>query len=199
MFTGLIRDVGTVIAVTKPNPDERVFTIKTALPVDIYPLGASIACNGCCLTVTEKTADTFTVMASAETLSKTALADWTEGTVINVEPSLRMGDELGGHLVFGHCDGLATLETVVADGDSWRLTFRLPADKARYVASKGSVALDGISLTVNEVNGDTFGVNIIPYTWEHTNLSQRKVGDRLNFEIDMLARYVARLLDKDAA
>ena len=192
MFTGLIQDIGRVQSIDKDG-DWRI-VIQTGMHMDAHEIGASIACSGCCLTVVEKTSDSFTVDVSHESLSKTIIGNWCEGTRINLEPSLKLGDEMGGHIVSGHVDGLAELIEIKEDHDSWRLSFRVPRDFAGYIASKGSIALDGISLTVNEVEGDTFGVNIIPHTWEHTTLSDRGVGDRLNFEVDMLARYVARQL-----
>ena len=196
MFTGLIRDIGVVRAVTALPDDQREFSISTKLSARDFTIGASICCAGVCLTVTEFGADWFKVHASAETFDKTNIGEWEEGRIINLEPSLRIGDELGGHLVYGHCDGMARLEDIRAEGESYRLTFAVPEELSRFIAPKGSIALDGISLTVNEVEGARFGVNIIPHTWENTSLSQRKVGDVLNMEIDMLARYVARMLGK---
>lgn len=158
---------------------------------------APIACDGCCLTVVEKGADWFAVGVSRESIAKTTLKSWEEGYNVNLERSLCVGDELGGHIVSGHVDGLAVLENVTPDGGSYRLKIRAPQELARYIASKGSVALNGISLTVNEVEGDIFGINIIPHTWEHTNLKNVPVGGTLNMEVDMLARYVARMMDFD--
>lgn len=138
----------------------------------------------------------FTVEVSAETLSKTTLSDWHEGLRINLEPSLKLGDELGGHLVFGHVDGRAEIIDLKQEGESCRVQIAAPLELAHYIAPKGSVALDGVSLTVNEVSGNRFGVNIIPHTWAHTTFQDKKIGDILNIEIDMLARYVARMLGK---
>lgn len=195
MFTGLIQDIGIVQAVM-PQDGSVALKIRTPrMDLSREKIGASIACSGCCLTVTEKGDDWFSVIVSNETLDKTAIGAWKIGDLINLEPSLRLGDELGGHLVYGHIDGLAKLTRIKEDGDSYRLTIEPPDDLMRFIAPKGSIALDGISLTVNEVNTKTFGVNIIPHTWMHTNLSQRKDGDHLHIEIDMLARYVARLKD----
>lgn len=193
MFTGIITDVGRVSRVEKRG-DTR-FTIATGYDVPSIDLGASIACNGCCLTVVEKGADSFLVEASAETLSKTTLASWAEGTRINLERALRVGDELGGHIVSGHVDGVATIVSIVPEGDSKRFTFEAPAPLARFIAPKGSVTLDGTSLTVNEVEGVRFGVNIIPHTQTVTTWGSLKPADRVNIEIDMLARYVARLAE----
>ncbi len=197
MFTGIITDIGRVQAVERRG-DTR-FTIGTSFDMDAVPIGASIACNGVCLTVVEKGGGWFAIEASAETLSKTTLGAWGEGTPINLERSLRLGDELGGHLVYGHVDGVATVAGIRPEGDSLRFTFEAPADLARYVAPKGSVALDGVSLTVNEVEGPRFGINIIPHTQTATTFGELKTGDRVNMEVDMLARYVARLMDREPA
>ncbi len=198
MFTGIITAQGTVKNVDETRGDKR-FVIETPWDMTSVPIGASIACSGCCLTVVEKTENSFTVDVSAESLSKTNLNDWSEGSKLNLESSLKFGDELGGHLVSGHVDGLAVLESITPEGDSHRLKIRVPQNMKHFIASKGSVALDGISLTINEVEDDVFGVNIIPHTWEVTTLGQRKVGDKLNLEVDMLARYVARILGKEEA
>ncbi len=195
MFTGIITHIGTVLTVDASGGDRR-FVIGTLFDMDTVAIGASIACDGCCLTVVQKDAQSFVVDVSAESLSKTALGAWTVGRKVNLERSLKLGDELGGHIVSGHVDGLATVESVTREGDSHRLKIRSPAPLAHYIASKGSVALNGISLTVNEVEGDVFGINIIPHTWTHTNIGQAKPGDKLNMEIDMLARYVARMMGK---
>lgn len=194
MFTGIVQDRGRVRGVDKTRGDLRL-EIETALDLAPVPLGASICCSGCCLTVVEKTQDGFFVDVSAETLSKTALGTWAVGTEINLEPSLKLGDELGGHFVFGHVDAVVKLLESKPEGGSHRLTIELPAALARYVAPKGSVSLDGVSLTVNEVAAGSFGVNIIPHTWEKTTLGLKKPGDALNMEIDMLARYVSRALE----
>ena len=198
MFTGIIKDIGEVAEI-KETAKGRILRIRTGLPLEVTAIGASISCDGCCLTVVEKTKDSFTVDVSAETLSKTNIGDWKTGTKVNLESSLRLGDEMGGHLVSGHVDGLATLESVKPDGESFRLKIKVPKQLAPYIASKGSVALNGISLTVNEVEGDVFGVCIIPHTWKVTNISHIKPGGKMNLEVDMLARYVARILGKEAA
>ncbi len=197
MFTGLIQDIGIIREITKDG-DWRI-VIKTGMDMGALSMGASIACGGCCLTVMEKTADSFAVEVSAESLAKTNIGAWVEGRRVNLEPSLKMGDELGGHFVFGHVDGLAELSDIRKEGGSHRLTIKSPAALMSYIASKGSIALDGISLTVNEVGADSFGVNIIPHSWAHTTLSDRVVGDKMNIEIDMLARYVARQMEAKAA
>ena len=191
MFTGIITDIGRVARIEQRG-DTR-FTIETKYPVATIDIGASIACGGCCLTVVAKGNNSFTIEASRETLSVTTLGQWLEGTAINLERALKMGDELGGHMVSGHVDGVAVITAIANEGDSKRFTFEAPPSLARYVAQKGSVTLDGTSLTVNEVEGLCFGVNIIPHTQTVTTWGQSKVGDRVNIEIDMLARYVARL------
>lgn len=201
MFTGIITDFGRVHRLRRgTGPEDGCeLTIATAYPVDEIALGASIACSGPCLTVIAIEPGVFTVEASAETLARTTLGEWTEGTPVNLERALRLGDELGGHLVSGHVDGVAQLVKRRPEGDSIRFTIEAPAELARYIAPKGSVALDGVSLTVNEVEGGRFGVNIIPYTLAHTSLGEARPGQRLNLEIDTIARYVARLLDVSGA
>jgi len=196
MFTGLITDVGRLRA-RKPLEKGVRFEIATGFPMEEVAIGASIACCGACLTVVEKGADWFAVDVSAETLDKTTLGDWQPGRRINLERSLRLGDELGGHIVSGHVDGVAEIVARRPDGEATRFTVRPPAELAHFVASKGSVALDGVSLTVNEVDGGEFGVCIIPHTLVCTTFGDLQPGDRVNLEIDMLARYVARLLEKD--
>ncbi|MDP9196695.1 MAG: riboflavin synthase [Pseudomonadota bacterium] len=191
MFTGIITDVGAVTAVERRG-DVRFF-IRTAFDLQAVSLGASIACSGVCLTVVEKKGEVFAVDVSAETLSKTTVGSWAAGTPVNLERSLKLGDELGGHLVYGHVDGVGEVVSVKSEGDSQRWTFRIPEPLARFVASKGSIALNGVSLTVNEVQGATFGVNLIPHTLTHTTFGTMKPGDPVNVEVDMLARYVARL------
>ena len=197
MFTGIITDVGQVRAV-ETRGDTR-FVIATRYPLDEIAIGASIACSGPCLTVVAKSDGGFAVDASAETLARTTAGAWREGTKINLERALKMGDELGGHLLTGHVDAVATLESRKPEGDSLRLTFRVPAPYDRAIASKGAVALDGVSLTVNEVEGTNFGVNIIPHTQRETTLRDVRPGDRVNLEIDLIARYLARLIGKDIA
>ncbi|UUX50230.1 riboflavin synthase [Nisaea acidiphila] len=193
MFTGIITHIGTVGRIEKTG-DTRM-TVSAGFDMADVAIGASIACSGCCLTVVDKGEDWFAADVSAETLSKTNLSSWQEGTRINLERALKVGDELGGHIVSGHVDGPAEIVSIISEGDSHRLTLRPTPELAAFVAQKGSVALDGISLTVNEVSVTTFGVNIIQHTWNETTLSDRKPGDQLNMEVDMLARYVARLID----
>lgn len=191
MFTGIITDVGRVRSV-ETNGDTRL-VIETAYDTSEIDIGASIACAGPCLTVTDKDDGWFAVDASAETLSKTTLGGWAKGTRVNLERALRVGDEMGGHIVTGHVDGIAVVISVTPEGDSQRFVLEAPKEYARYVAPKGSVTLDGVSLTVNEVDGSQFGVNIIPHTQAATTFGDLKPGDRVNFEIDVLARYVDRL------
>ncbi len=193
MFTGIITDVGRVRAI-RPGGDTR-FEIETAFDTATIPLGASIACSGPCLTVVDTGPGWFAVQASAETLARTTLGEWTVGTPVNLERALRIGDELGGHIVTGHIDGVARIADRRPDGDSIRFTVVPPPALMPFVAPKGSVCLDGVSLTVNEVEPDRFGINIIPHTRERTGFAVRQVGDRVNMEIDMLARYLARLIE----
>ena len=195
MFTGIITDVGTVELVSKRG--DTTFKIKTAFDPASIPIGASIACSGPCLTVIAKGGQAgdawFSVEVSAETMSKTTLEDWVVGKRINLEKSLRVGDEIGGHIVSGHVDGVGEVISVTAEGDSHRYKIKAPKNLAKFIAPKGSISLDGTSLTVNEVEGNTFGVNIIPHTSKATTWGGIKAGDRINIEIDMLARYLARL------
>jgi riboflavin synthase len=178
-----------------PGGDTR-FEFSTHYTLDDVPVGASICCSGVCLTVLETGDDWFAVTASAETLRCTTMGSWQVGSPVNFERALRLGDEFGGHIVSGHVDDVTTLETLESEGDSQQMVFSLPEALSPYVAAKGSVALDGVSLTVNDVNGHRFGVNIIPHTLAVTTLGALKPGDRVNVEIDMLARYVARHFEK---
>ncbi len=196
MFTGIITDLGRVRRLRHgAGPAAGLeLTIATAFEANEIPLGASIACSGPCLTVVAVEPGAFTVQASAETLACSTMGEWAEGTPVNLERALRLGDELGGHLVSGHVDGVARFVDRRPEGDSVRFTIEVPESLLRYIAPKGSVALDGISLTVNEVAENRFGVNIIPYTLAHTSLGEAAPGQRMNLEIDTIARYVARLL-----
>lgn len=194
MFTGIITGVGQVRAVDR-NGDTRI-TVETAEDTAAIALGASITCSGPCLTVIDKGPGWFMVAASSETMARTTLGSWGLGTAVNLERALRLGDELGGHIVSGHIDGVAEVVDTRPDGDSVLLSIAVPEPLARYIAPKGSVALDGVSLTVNEVDGVRFGVNIIAHTAQATTFGATGPGDRLNLEVDMLARYVARLIDK---
>jgi riboflavin synthase len=194
MFTGLITDVGEVVAKTGGQ-----FTIQSHYALTAHDTGASICCDGVCLTATSITPSgtgaRFTVDVSNETLSKTTLGGWTAGRRINLERSLRAGDELGGHIVSGHVDGVAKIISITADGDSRRILFEAPEHLARYIAPKGSVALDGTSLTVNEVSGTRFGVNLIPHSLTVTTWGAKSPGEAVNLEVDVFARYVARLME----
>lgn len=194
MFTGIITDIGTVTRVT-PRDGANIYEIATSFDLSKIAIGASIACSGVCLTVTEKTANTFCVDVSNATLDVTTLAAWGQGSKINLEASLKLGDELGGHLVSGHVDGVGHLEKVEADGASVRMTFAVPDHLAMYVATKGSICVDGVSLTVNNVEGDRFSVNVIPHTLAATTLGTLKADDVVNIEVDQLARYIARQLE----
>jgi riboflavin synthase len=191
MFTGIVAGIGTIRHVARAG-DLRA-RIACDWDMDSVAIGASVACAGVCLTVADKGADWFGADISAETLSKTTLGGWAEGTRVNLERSLRVGDELGGHIVSGHVDGVADVVAMAPEGGSVRVTLRAPADLAKYVAPKGSVALDGTSLTVNTVAGAEFAVNLIPHTLAVTTWGAIAAGDRVNIEADMLARYVARL------
>lgn len=197
MFTGIVTDLGRV-RVLRKRGDTRI-EIETAFDTSEIDIGASIACSGPCLTVVEKGPGWFAVDASAETLARSTLGDWVEGTLVNLERAMCVGDELGGHIVSGHVDGAAGVLDTSPEGDSVRFSFAAPEAFERYISPKGSVALDGVSLTVNEVDGATFGVNIIPHTLQRTTFGSLGTGDRVNFEIDTIARYVARLLGKDLA
>ena len=192
MFTGIVSDVGTVREVS--DKGDRRFAIATSYDMASIAEGASIACAGVCLTVVGTGAGHFAITASAETLARTTLGGWRTGTRVNLERPLRLGDELGGHLVTGHVDDVAVLIAARPEGASLRWTVEAPAGLARFIAEKGSVALDGVSLTVNEVAGGRFGVNLIPHTLGSTTLGAVAPGDRVNLEIDILARYVQRLV-----
>lgn len=204
MFTGIITDIGRVkrVQTTGEGAGEgRRFEIETAFDINDIDIGASIACAGACMTVVDKGRNGgngwFAVEVSAESLSKTTLGSWGEGTAMNLERAMRLGDELGGHIVSGHVDGVGELLGRETDGDSQRYTFRAPDDLAKYLAPKGSVTIDGVSLTINEVDGAEFGINLIPHTQTATTLGALAPGSHVNMEIDMLARYVARLLGKE--
>jgi riboflavin synthase len=198
MFTGIITDIGKVRKI-EPGTDTRI-EIESTLDIGDLEIGASIACSGPCLTVVLKGRDGgsswFAVDVSSESLARTTIADWTLGRRVNLERAMRLGDELGGHMVSGHVDGVALVrarEAVGDEGGSVCLTLDAPVGLAKFIAEKGSIALDGVSLTVNDVAGDTFTVNIIPHTLENTTIGEIKVGAEVNFEVDLVARYVARL------
>ncbi len=197
MFTGIVTDLGEVRKVARGQGQDARFEVATQYDLSTVEIGASIAHNGVCLTVIEKGADSYIIQASDETLSKTTLGDWREGQRVNLERACKVGDELGGHIVSGHVDGVARVVSIRPENESLRFTFEAPAELAKFVAPKGSVALDGVSLTVNEVDGRLFGINVIPHTQSVTTFGLLREGDRVNMEIDMLARYVARLLERD--
>lgn len=194
MFTGIVQDMGTVQARENRGGDARIVIACDRLDVSRIHTGDSICVQGCCLTAVEVMGNAFAADVSRETLSLTTLGELAVGSAVNLEPSLRAGDPLGGHLVSGHVDGLAQIIGVSGDARSQRIRIEVPQQLARYIARKGSVAVDGVSLTINEVEGATFGVNIIPHTQAVTTLGQLKVGSRVNLEVDQIARYVERLL-----
>ena len=198
MFTGIITDVGRVRSIERRG-DTR-FVIETRFDTATIDIGASIACSGPCLTVVDKGPGWFAADVSAETIACTNFGDLTEGSLLNLERSLKVGDELGGHIVTGHVDGVGRIVEITRVGDSYRTVFEVPAGLSRFIAAKGSIAINGVSLTVNQVEGDRFSINLIPHTQERTsfgdpsgNAPGARVGDRVNLEIDVLARYVARL------
>lgn len=195
MFTGIVTDVGTVRHIEKRGDTHVV--IATQYDVGAIDTGASIACAGICLTVVDKGNGKdrwFAVTASAETVSKTTVGNWKVGDPVNLERPMRVGDELGGHIVTGHIDGTAEIVRVAPEGESTRMMFSAPKNLAPFIAHKGSIALDGVSLTVNEVDGARFGVNIIPHTKSVTTFGRAKTGGNVNLEVDLMARYVARLV-----
>ncbi|WP_374660546.1 riboflavin synthase [Phenylobacterium sp.] len=191
MFTGIVTDVGRLRAVRETNRDLR-FEVETSFDLSTIDMGASISHAGCCLTIVEKGEGWFAVEISGETLSLTTLGAWKEGDPINLERAARVGDELGGHIVSGHVDGVGEVVSVESEGGSHRVKIRVPKPLHRFIAPKGSITVDGVSLTVNEVEDDVFGVNLIPHTWDVTTLGRLKPGVKVNLEIDMLARYLAR-------
>jgi riboflavin synthase len=192
MFTGIISDVGRIREISED--EGRRLIVETGLPLAEIPLGGSIATSGICFTAIDKGSDWFAVQASGATLEVTTAGAWKVGDKVNLERSLRIGDELGGHIVFGHVDAVGRILALDPAGSSHRLEIGVPADLAPLIAVKGSIAVDGISLTVNQSGPDRFAVNIISHSWTHTSLPARAVGDGVNIEIDMLARYVARQL-----
>lgn len=193
MFTGLVEDTGTVAAV-RPLGNGVELRIRTAIPLHEVEIGASIACDGCCLTVETKDGDCFTATAGKETLAHTTLGTVKPGRRIHLERALRVGDRLGGHLVQGHVDGVGTVSRVSRERESWVFWMEAPSELARYIAPKGSITIDGVSLTVNEIDGLRFRVNIVPHTIEVTRLGELTPGHGINLEVDILAKYVERLL-----
>jgi riboflavin synthase len=194
VFTGIVQDVGRVQVLEARDGDVQMVIEFDRMDPSGIRIGDSICVQGCCLTATELLGSAFAADVSRETLSLTTLGDLRPGTSVNLEPSLKAGDSLGGHLVSGHVDGIATITSISGDARSQRLKIAVPSELARYIARKGSVAVDGVSLTVNEVDGNEFGVNIIPHTQTVTTLGRLVVGARVNLEIDQVARYVERLL-----
>lgn len=195
MFTGIITDVGRVRSIDAVDGGQRL-SIETRFDTVSIAIGASIACSGACLTVVDKGVRWFAADVSGETLACTTLGAWRVGTPVNLERSLTPSGELGGHIVLGHVDGVAEIVSIRRDGESRRLEIDAPAELSRFVAAKGSVAVDGVSLTVNHVDGDRFGVNIVPHTWDNTVYAGYREGSRVNLEIDVIARYAARLLER---
>jgi len=198
MFTGIINDLGRIRAVSAGTADaDTRFEISTAFDTATVDIGASIACSGPCLTVVEKGKGWFAVEASGETLRRTSLGRWRKGTKVNLERSLQLGDEMGGHIVTGHIDCVAEIAAMVNEGASVRFDVRVPSDYLSFIAAKGSIALEGVSLTVNDVEGDCFSINVIRHTQDCTTFGDLKTGDPDNLEVDVLARYVARQLGKE--
>lgn len=197
MFTGIVTDVGTVRELRQAG--DTGIVIETAYDTARIDIGASICCSGACLTVTDKGAGWFAVTASAETLACTNLDEWRTGTRVNLERALKVGDELGGHIVSGHVDGVGRVDSLHKEGDSIRVVISVPEHLAGHVAAKGSIAVDGVSLTVNEVDGARFGINVIPHTQQATTFGTLTQEQRVNIEVDLLARYVARLMERNPA
>ncbi len=195
MFTGIIEAIGSVHSASPRDGDVRLQLACAGLDLHGARAGDSIAVNGACLTAVSLTSDGFAADVSRETLAMTTLADLTAGSPVNLETALKAGQPLGGHLVSGHVDGIGEVVSVTRDARSWRLVFAAPTQLARYIARKGSICIDGVSLTVNEVEGTRFGVNIVPHTWQATTISGYRAGTRVNLEVDQLARYLERLLE----
>lgn len=196
MFTGIVTDLGTVRAIEPAGTGRDLrLVIATAWDTAAIPPGASVACNGCCLTVVETGPGTLAFTASAETLARTTIGRWRPGQAVNLERALKLGEEVGGHLVQGHIDGVGAVAAVTPEGGSLRMRIRPPPDLMPFIAPKGSIAVDGVSLTVNDVDADAFGVNIIPHTAAVTTFGRLKPGDPVNIEVDLIARYLARLIE----
>ena len=193
MFTGIITAIGELVAINHKPDGGASLEIQTPWDCKAIALGSSIACSGICLTLVDATANSFIVDASDETLQVTTMAEWQVGRRINLERALALGDELGGHIVSGHVDGKGIVTRILSEGDSYLMAFDLPEELAPFVAAKGSITLDGISLTVNRVKGTMFEIMVVPHTWANTTLADADVGFAVNVEVDMLARYVARM------
>jgi riboflavin synthase len=198
MFTGIVKAKGSIAAIEKRGGDARFRVMATGLPWADYAVGDSISVSGVCLTAVHLHDDGFDTDVSVETLDVTTLKNLRVGDAVNLEPALRVGDALGGHLVSGHVDGIGKMIARADDARSIRMTFEVPGALARYVARKGSICVDGVSLTINEVSGNTFGLNIIPHTAEVTTMGSYEVGTAVNIEVDLLARYIERMLGGDA-
>lgn len=198
MFTGIISDIGTITHAELTLGADAVFAIESHYNIATLAMGASVSHQGVCLTLigfeATDTGSTWRVQVSKESLDLTTAANWTVGTRLNLERALKMGDELGGHMVSGHVDGIGEIVAIRKENESHRVSIKVPSHLAKYISPKGSVAIDGISLTVNEVDGEVFGINVIPHTWEVTTLGQVKVGTLVNLEADQMARYVDRIL-----
>jgi riboflavin synthase len=199
VFTGIIKAKGSIGAMEKRGGDVRLRVTATELPWADYAVGDSLSVNGVCLTAVHLHDDGFDTDVSVETLDVTTLGQLESGDAVNLEPALRVGDALGGHLVSGHVDGIGKLLSRSDDARSIRMTFEAPDELARYIARKGSICVDGVSLTINEVSGNTFGLNIIPHTAEVTTMGSYEVGRAVNLEVDLLARYIERMLGNDAS
>lgn len=197
MFTGIVQALGRIVAITPKGGDVELTIAAGASMLSGVSIGDSICVNGCCLTATRIEGETFAADVSRETLAVTTLRDWTVGTRVNLENALRVGQPLGGHYVSGHVDGIGTVVSVASDARSHRVQFEAPAELARYIARKGSICIDGVSLTVNEVEAQRFGVNLIPHTLEMTIAQDYRVGTRVNLEVDIIARYLERLLPQE--
>jgi riboflavin synthase len=198
MFTGIISDIGTIISADFTAGADALFEVESRYDITTLAMGASISHQGVCLTLigfeATSTGSKWRVQVSKESLDLTTASAWTVGTRLNLERALKMGDELGGHMVSGHVDGIGEIVAIARENESHRVSIKVPSHLAKYVSPKGSIAIDGISLTVNKVDGEVFGINVIPHTWDVTTLGQIKVGTRVNLEADQMARYVDRIL-----
>jgi riboflavin synthase len=198
MFTGIISDMGTITSAKLSDGADALFEVESHYGIATLAIGASVSHQGICLTLIGfeaiPTGSKWRVQVSKESLDLTTASTWAVGTRLNLERALKMGDELGGHMVSGHVDGIGEIVAITPENESHRVSIKVPSHLAKYVSPKGSIAIDGISLTVNEVDGEVFGINVIPHTWDVTTLGQAKVGTRVNLEADQMARYVDRIL-----
>lgn len=197
MFSGIIEATGTISSITSMESDSRFVFDTGKLDLSDMQIGDSIAVNGACLTIIEKTEQSFSADLSGETLALTGFSDLQEGARINLEKAMQLSDRINGHLVSGHVDGLGVIQSMRDEGRSWRVDIEVPADLSKYIARKGSVTVDGVSLTVNQVEGNIFSVNIIPHTWNETIFSQYQTGTRVNIEVDLIARYLEQMLNNN--